>query len=175
LWALYREDQIEKEVLNFRRFHDTLLLYGINDPLLGEKMASAFIKGIISKTYLFPYTIELLDYLYTKYPLHIITNGFEEVQYGKLKNSGLGKYFTTIITSEAAGSKKPDTAIFNYALQMAEANASESIMVGDDLEIDIAGARRAGIDQLYVNHNCKKHDEDVTLEVFALNEIIGLL
>jgi putative hydrolase of the HAD superfamily len=175
LWAMYREDKIEKEELNFRRFYDTLILFGINDRTLGEAMASGFIKGITSKTYLFPYTRELLDYLSEKYPLHIITNGFEEVQYGKLKNSGLGKYFTTIITSEAAGSKKPDPEIFLYALKEAGAEATESLMIGDDLEIDIAGARNLGIDQLFVNHDSKKHNEMVTMEVFSLDEIMELL
>jgi len=175
LWAMYREDKIEKEELNFRRFYDTLVLFGINDRRLGENMADAFIKGITSKTYLFPYTRELLEYLYPKYQLHIITNGFEEVQYGKLKNSGLGKYFTTIITSEAAGSKKPDPEIFRYALEEAGAKATESIMIGDDLEIDIAGARKLGIDQLFVNHDNKKHNEKPTMEIFSLDEIMKLL
>lgn len=175
LWALYREDKIEKDDLNFRRFYDTLCLLGVDDRSLGEAMASAFIEGITSKTYLFPFTRELLDYLYPRYPLHIITNGFEEVQYGKLKNSDLGKYFTTIITSEAAGSKKPEAEIFRYALLQAGANAAESLMIGDDLEVDMAGARQLGMDQLYVNHDRKQHNEPVTMEVFSLDEIIGLL
>lgn len=175
LWALYRENRIGKEDLNFRRFYDTLLLFGIDDCSLGKAMAHAFIEGIISKTYLFPFTRELLVYLYPRYPLHIITNGFEEVQYGKLKNSGLGAYFTRIITSEAAGSKKPDPAIFNYALKQAGAMASESLMIGDDLDVDMAGARQVGIDQLYVNHDRKTHNQAVTIEVFALDEIMKIL
>ena len=176
LWAMYREDKIEKEELNFRRFYDTLILFGITDRRLGENMAAAFIKGITSKTYLFPYTRELLDYLYQKkYHLHIITNGFEEVQYGKLQNSGLRKYFTTVITSEAAGSKKPDSEIFIYALREAGAKATESVMIGDDLEIDIAGARQVEIDQIFVNHNSTKHNAEVTMEVFSLDEIMKIL
>lgn len=175
LWALYREDKIGKTELNFRRFYDTLCLFGIDDHSLGETMAKAFIEGITSKTYLFPYTRELLEYLYPKYPLHIITNGFEEVQYGKLKNSDLGKYFTTIITSEAAGSKKPDPEIFRFALLQTGALAEESVMIGDDLEVDMAGARNLGIDQLFVNHERKHHCETVTMEVFSLEEIIQIL
>ncbi len=175
LWALYREDKIGKDELNFRRFYDTLCLLGVDDRELGAAMASAFIEGITSKTYLFPFTRELLDYLSQKYPLYIITNGFEEVQYGKLKNSGLGKYFTQIITSEEAGVKKPEPYIFNYALTKAGALASESLMIGDDLEVDISGARQLGIDQLYVNHDRKPHNEPVTFEVFSLNEIMNLL
>jgi len=175
LWALYREDKIGKDDLNFRRFYDTLCLLGVDDRRLGEAMASGFIEGISSKTYLFPFAKEILEYLYLKYPLHIITNGFEEVQFSKLKNSGMDRYFTSVITSEEARSKKPDAEIFQYALRKTGALPEESIMIGDDLEIDIAGARKMGIDQLFVNHDKKEHAEPVTLEVFSLDEIMGLL
>jgi putative hydrolase of the HAD superfamily len=175
LWALYREEKIGKDDLNFRRFYDTLCKMGIDDRSLGEAMASGFIEGISSKTYLFPYAIETLEYLYLKYPLHIITNGFEEVQFRKLKSSGMDRYFTSVITSEAAGFKKPDVEIFQYSLRKTGASADDSLMIGDDLEVDMAGARQIGIDQLYVNHENKKHDEPVTMEVFSLKEIMRLL
>lgn len=175
LWALYREDKIGKDELNFRRFNDTLVVLGINDQALGEAMASGFIEGISSKTYLFPHAKELLEYLCEKYPVHIITNGFEEVQFSKLKNSGMDRYFTSVITSEEAGTKKPDPEIFHYALRKTGASAIDSIMIGDDLQVDIAGARQLGMDQLYVNHDRKIHREPVTMEVFSLDEIIGLL
>ena len=175
LWALYREDKIGKDDLNFRRFYDTLCQFGIDDRNLGETMASGFIEGISSKTSLFPFATETLEYLYPKYSLHIITNGFEEVQYSKLKNSGMYRYFTTVITSEEAGSKKPDAEIFLYSLRKAGASPDESLMIGDDLNVDMAGARQMGIDQLYVNHEKKAHSESVTMEVFSLDEIMGLL
>lgn len=175
LWALYRENGITKEDLNFRRFYDTLCVLGTDDRELGAAMAKFFIEGITNKTYLFPYTRELLEYLFPKYPLHIITNGFEEVQYGKLKNSGLDKYFTKIITSEAACSKKPDSEIFQYALKETGALASESLMIGDDLAVDMAGARNQGFDQLYVNHDRKEHNDPITMEVYSLEKIIDLL
>lgn len=175
LWALYREDKIEKDDLNFRRFYDTLCALGVDDRKLGEAMASGFIEGISATTHLFPFAEKTLEYLYKKYPLYVITNGFEEVQFRKLKNSGLDKYFTRIITSEEAGSKKPDPEIFQFALRKTGAPAIESLMIGDDLEVDMAGARQMGIDQLYVNHERKTHDEPVTIEVFSLDEIIGVL
>jgi putative hydrolase of the HAD superfamily len=175
LWALYRDDKVGKDELNFRRFYDTLRVLGIDDRELGQAMAAGFIEGISTKTYLFPHAKEILEYLYTKYPLYIITNGFEEVQYSKLKNSGMDRYFTSVITSEEAGSKKPDPEIFHYALRKTGASANESIMIGDDLDVDIAGARQLGIDQLYVNHDRKVHSEPVTMEVFSLEEIMELL
>lgn len=175
LWALYREDKIDKDLLNFKRFNDTLQVFGIDNPELGKTMAAMFIEGISTKTYLFPYAKEILEYLFPKYQIHIITNGFEEVQYSKLKNSGMDKYFTHIITSEAAGCKKPDIEIFNYALALTGALPNESIMIGDDLEVDIAGASAAGMDQIFVNHNLLKHTSNTTYEVENLVELQNIL
>lgn len=175
LWALYREDKIGKDDLNFRRFYDTLCALGVDDRKLGEAMALGFIKGISATTHLFPHAIETLEYLFKKYTLHVITNGFEEVQFSKLNNSDMARYFSKVITSEEAGCKKPDPEIFHHALRKTGARANESLMIGDDLEVDMAGARRVGIDQLYVNHGKKQHADPVTMEVFSLDEIMGLL
>jgi putative hydrolase of the HAD superfamily len=175
LWALYREDRIEKDDLNFKRFYLTLCEFGIDDPGLGSAMAAGFIEGISNKTYLFPYATEILKYLFPKYKLYIITNGFEEVQFSKLKKSGLERYFTSIITSEEAGSKKPDPSIFRYALEKTGARPSDSMMIGDDLEVDIKGAAALGIDQLYVNHGSVPHQAPCTYEVFGLQEIEEIL
>ena len=175
LWALYRDDRIEKEELNFRRFYDTLCVFGINDIELGTQMAACFIEGISTKTYLFPFAAEILEYLYPKYKIHIITNGFEEVQYSKLKNSGMDKFFTTVITSEEAGCKKPDLKIFEFAFNKSGALPDESLMIGDDLDVDIAGARLAGMDQIYVNHDNLNHNSQPTFEVKELKELLQIL
>lgn len=175
LWALYREGKIEKDDLNFKRFYLTLLEFGIDDEKLGTDMASGFINGISAKTYLFPYAVEALEYLYPKYPLYVITNGFEEVQFSKLKNSGMDRYFTDIITSEEAGAKKPEKAIFEFALRKTGALAEDSLMIGDDLEVDIRGAKEAGIDQVYVNHEGTIRCEEATFEVLSLGEIMTIL
>jgi putative hydrolase of the HAD superfamily len=175
LWALYRDGLIEKDDLNFKRFYLTLCEFGVDNPALGAAMASGFLEGITSKTYLFPYAKEILDYLYPKYPLYIITNGFEEVQFGKLKNSGLDRYFTSVITSEEAGVKKPSPEIFRFALNKVGAKVEDSLMIGDDLEVDVGGAREIGMDQLFVNHNGLIHSETITFEVSTLKEIEYLL
>lgn len=171
LWALYREGKIEKDDLNFKRFYLTLCEFDVCDVELGKQMAAGFIEGISSKTYLFPYAMEILEYLFPKYPLYIITNGFEEVQFSKLRNSGMDRYFTSIITSEEAGVKKPERAIFEFAMRKTGALAGDSLMIGDDLEVDIRGAKEAGIDQVYVNHEAVSHVEEATYEVFSLKEL----
>jgi putative hydrolase of the HAD superfamily len=151
LWEQYRNDEIEKEFLRSRRFELALLDFGIEDPGLAESIGMEYITISPQKTNLFPNAHEILSYLKLKYPLHIITNGFEEVQYTKLKNSRLSAYFDQIITSEDAGCKKPDPGIFRYALQKAGAKADESLMIGDDPEVDVKGAEDSGMDGVFFN------------------------
>ncbi|MDP3441388.1 MAG: YjjG family noncanonical pyrimidine nucleotidase [Ignavibacteria bacterium] len=172
LWALYREGKLEKEVLSSLRFADTLRSFDIGDDLLASEMGVYYVYYSPRNVFLFPFAIEILDYLKPKYHLHLITNGFEEVQSTKLEVSGLGKYFQTITTSEEAGVKKPDAKIFEYALAKADAIASESIMIGDDLEVDLAGAKAIGMDQVYFNPNNMPHNQQVEFEVNALKALM---
>jgi putative hydrolase of the HAD superfamily len=175
LWEQYKRGEITKKFLNVHRFHITLKEFGIDDRAFAGRFASDYIHMSPRKKALFPNVIEVLEYLYKKYTLHIITNGFEEVQEIKIKTNELDKYFTTITTSEEAGAKKPDLKIFLYALYKAGAKPEESLMIGDDLEVDIKGARQAGIDGLFCNFDNISHDENTTFEVKEMLEIRGIL
>jgi putative hydrolase of the HAD superfamily len=171
LWSYYRKGEIKKPVLNVRRFEMSLNDFGIKDTMLACDIANEYTRVDPERIFLFPNAIEILQYLYGGYKLHIITNGFEEVQYPKIAISGMKHFFDRIITSEEAGCKKPEKAIFTYALEKANALPEESIMIGDDLDVDIKGAIVAGIDQVYVNYQHLEHDEKVTFEV---NDLISL-
>ncbi len=174
-WNLYRNNQMSKEVLRSERFNRTLFYFGITDHLLSEEIGNQYVENSPNRTALIDGTIELLDYLNEKYQMHIITNGFEEVQFKKLKNSGLINYFNKVITSEAAGYKKPNPIIFEYALKKASANASECVMIGDDLLADITGGIDAGIECIYFNPHGVKHDLSLLGDVQDLNAIKSIL
>jgi putative hydrolase of the HAD superfamily len=175
LWSLYRENKIKKEVLNIRRFELTLNEFGVDDLILATHIAEEYITRSPLKTALFPHSREALEYLYKRYHLHMITNGFEEVQQKKLDVNDLRKYFRTITTSEEAGVKKPETRIFELSLEKAGAKASESLMIGDDLVVDMAGARAVGIDTLYFNPERHPHEEDINHEVYSWLEVVRIL
>jgi len=175
LWDLYRQDKIKKEDLRGKRFRLTLAEYGIDNPELAEEFGQAYIKLCPLKTVLFPFTHQVLKHLSKKYKLHIITNGFEEVQHIKLVSSGLTQYFDLIVTSEQIGVKKPNARIFEFALSQAKAIPEESIMIGDDLSVDILGAEAVGIQGVYFNPNRIAHKEYVVHEIFCLSELISLL
>ncbi len=175
LWDLYRNGDIEKKLLSVKRFELTLNDFGIFNKELAKNIASDYILLSPLKTNLYPQTRETLEYLKNKYKLHIITNGFEEVQYKKIKAADLEQYFDKIITSEEAGCKKPDPMIFKFSLAKANALASESLMIGDDIEVDIIGARNTGIDQVFVNYSNIHHNEDVSFEITEMKDLMQIL
>ncbi|MFN3556421.1 MAG: YjjG family noncanonical pyrimidine nucleotidase [Bacteroidales bacterium] len=176
LWEDYKQGIIEKETLNFERFHQSLLLYSVNDSKLAKEMGEWYVRLSPLKTNLYPHTLQVLETLQRKYQLHIITNGFEEVQYIKLEKSGLKPFFSHIITSERAGFKKPDKRIFEYALHQTGASVHESLIIGDDPQADIAGGQQVGMDQIWVKHHAEGLPvEDATFCVEKLSDILDIL
>lgn len=176
LWGLYRENQIKKEVLNIKRFEMTLNEFGIDDLILATHIAEDYVNISPQKTILFPAVHEALQKLNGCYELHIITNGFEEVQQKKLDNCDLRKYFTTITTSEGAGVKKPERGIFDHAFSLSGALPEESLMIGDDIKVDIAGARNAGMGQmLFSPDGSNGSDVEADFQVGSWEEVPGVL
>ena len=175
LWVAYYQNRIEKDELSYRRFYLTLKERGMDDIELSKEIAQDFIELSPLQTETFPHTHTCLEYLKEKdYQLHIITNGFNEVQGRKLQNSKLNNYFTKVITSENAGANKPHAQIFEYAFEATGANTNNSIMIGDDLNTDIRGARDIGMDHIYFNPKKGKHDEKVTFEIANLKELTSI-
>lgn len=175
LWALYREDKLSKQELRGKRFTDTLKHFSISDSNLGNEMGDYYVYHSPRQTELFPNTIKVLDYLIEKYHLHIITNGFEEVQHIKLSESKIADYFKEVILSERVGVKKPHPFIFKKAMKLANANATNSIMIGDDWYADIYGASRVGMDSIYFNPDKIKHNNKVDKEINCLSELHSIL
>ena len=161
-WKLYREEQIGKQDLRFARLHETFgaINFKVDEELI-IKLSEDYITHLSSFNFLFENTHEILGYLSLNYNLHIITNGFEEVQHKKLTKSNILKYFKTVTNSEMAGFKKPNPKIFNYALRVAETNVNESIMVGDSYEADILGAQSVGMDVVFFDLNTTKVDPSI--------------
>ncbi|MEY4050523.1 MAG: hypothetical protein RL262_1357 [Bacteroidota bacterium] len=153
LWDRYTKGFIKQEELRWKRIYLSLLDYKIADEAMSKEMSVDYLDILPNKKNLFPYTIEILDYLKNKnYKMHLITNGFESVQFKKIKNSNLADYFIEVITSEASNSLKPNKEIFDYALKASNAKLESSIMIGDNEAADIQGAINAGMDSIFVNH-----------------------
>ena len=159
-WKLYREEKITKEALRYQRLKSVFdkLDYQVSDDTI-HSLSEEYIGHLSSYNNLFPYTLEILEYLKPKYRLHIITNGFQEIQERKLRNSGIFPFFQQVVDSEMAGVKKPNPIIFELALKKADTITEKSIMIGDSLEADILGAQGVGFRTLHFNaHNEPEHN-----------------
>jgi len=163
-WKLYQHDKITHQELRYNRlkFSFDALNYVISDENINQ-ISNDYIEFLCDNNHLFDGAIEVLDYLKPKYKLHIITNGFANVQDKKINNAALGSYFSTITNSDLAGVKKPNSIIFDYAVNLAQTSKESSIMIGDCLDADVNGALNAGLDAIFFNdkkieapHNIKQ-------------------
>lgn len=175
LWADYHVGKITKQKLRETRFSKTFLDLGLSPELIPERFEDDYVTICPSKTNLFPKAHETLYYLKERYSLHLISNGFKESTEQKVNNNGLNIYFENIVISEVVGFNKPDKAIFNHALTLANAGIAESIMIGDSIEADIRGAQDYGMKAIYFNPERKEKPEDVQQEINCLSELMILL
>jgi putative hydrolase of the HAD superfamily len=176
LWARYRNGYIKVDELRWKRMWLTLLDFRIGNQDIAKQMGQRFLEMLPNRTILFDYAKEILQYLTDKrYAIHLITNGFEETQHAKLRNSGIDHFFREVITSEGSNSLKPKKEIFDYAFMKAGALPEQSIMIGDSIEVDIQGAINAGIDQVYVNHIGAKPELLPTYTVTSLIELENIV
>ena len=170
-WKLYRENNISKDKLRYGRLIDTFKALEIDvSTKIIHKLSNEYIKYLSSYNFLINHTIPILKYLGSKYNLHIITNGFQEVQNLKLINSRIHNYFKTVTNSEMAGVKKPNQKIFQLAIKKANTDFKSSIMIGDNLEADIQGALNVGMDAILFNY----HKISVPKGVISINKLYQL-
>jgi len=170
-WKLYQVNQISIEHLRFYRLKDVFeaLDFSITDEMI-HQLSEDYIIHLPDNNLLFDGAIEVLNYLKENYHLHIITNGFGEVQGRKLRNSKIDHFFQTITNSEMVGVKKPHPTIFEFALSLAKASKEESIMIGDSLEADIDGALSFGIDAIYFN----EQNFSTSKSIYQVNHLLEL-
>ncbi len=149
-WKMYREGEVSKEELQYGRLATSFdkLNHPVSDAQI-ESLIVLFLKYLPTYSRLFDGADEVLENFSKKYKLHIITNGFDEVQVPKLHNAGIEKYFHSVLTAEQAGVKKPDPQIFELALQRAGTKAENSLMVGDNYEADVQGAQQIGMKAVF--------------------------
>ncbi len=185
LWDLYRQGKLSKKELRSLRFEESLEKNGTPFPGMAETINDVYIDELPVNTKLIEGAREILDYLHTKYEMAVITNGSKEVQYKKIRQSGLSHYFKKIFTSDEIGAPKPRKAIFEHAVKSMNARKRNSLMIGDSWEADILGAMKYGIDQIYFLQgyvlNGKSSENDTgtkktsTIIISSLSELFDIL
>lgn len=158
MWTAYREKKIKKKGLIEKRFLLTFEELGIKN-ISPREIDDFYLQTIAQQPLLENGAIEILDYAKQKgYKLHIITNGFKEIQYKKMQSSGITGYFGKIFVSEDVKVPKPGREIFEYAIKSTNAKKQQSLMIGDDWEADIVGAQNFGIDSVFLG-DAKEYDK----------------
>jgi putative hydrolase of the HAD superfamily len=172
LWNAYGKGKINKEELRNSRFEKTLAYHGINDKVVSDKMSDGYITLSPTQTQLFPQALEVLQFFQQEgYRMHIITNGFKEVQHIKLSNSGLAEYFEHVLCSEEIGATKPHRAIFEEAMRRTDCLPQHAIMIGDDFKADIIGALNAGWTAIHFDPEHKYKKERNVKRIRSLSEL----
>lgn len=171
LWDLFNQHLIDRHAIRTQRFKQIREALNIAEIPIFDQFSNAYIARCPQKPHLIPHAAEVLHYLQNDYHLHIISNGFDEIQAVKMKSGGILHYFKTIVTSETTGARKPSKEIFEYALKVSNADSTNSLMIGDNLITDIAGARNANIDTVFYNPEKLPHKEEVTYEISSLHQL----
>ena len=197
LWNLYHHGRLTREELIAERFRYPLQRRGVYNPGIIPQLNQAYLSVLSEQVGLHFYARELLEYLSPRYTLTLLSNGFKEVQYRKLDNTGLRPFFDQIILSDEVGYLKPHPGIFTCALNRLSATPSSAIMIGDNFEADICGAARIGMAQIYFNPDnrllpCRREKQRIsgregnntrgevsvacpTYQVSSLEEIVSIL
>lgn len=175
MWERFRNGHMKREELRWKRVWHSFLDLKLYDTELAHELSAAYLKLLPTQTFLMPSAKELLDHCKGRYGMHLITNGFETTQRLKLQHSGIADYFGEIFTSERCSSIKPQPAIFEFAMSTCGADCTTSLMIGDALDIDIAGAMGVGMDTAYYNPKGLPHNRKPTYELRDLDELRSVL
>lgn len=175
LWSDYDKNLIEHTYIRQHRFPMVFRALGIDEAAVQADLNAEYLKLLPGKSHLLESAREILDYLQGRYTLHIITNGFAEIQSLKMDSSGISHYFTHLVTSETANAKKPEPLVFQYAMEISGTIATECIMIGDNYEADILGAKGVNVDTVFYNPQGMVVDNKPTYDIRHWNELLAIL
>ena len=177
LWAMYERGEMNKEDLRWKRFHEAFRWYGVEDEALARQFGEDYLEQMVCENRLMPGAMEMLEAIRSAGgKMAILSNGFREVQYRKLRGAGISEYFSAVVVSEEAGCLKPRPGIFAYAVEQLSGirrqddpeawreAKRQTLMIGDDPVNDIEGAQIFGIDQFYYNHKGNRAISHATYE-----------
>lgn len=176
IWKRLEKGEITKPFLRANRWNIILEKLGISyDGTIIEEM---FENGVAQGAYPVEYAYELLDYLYNKYDIYVVSNGFRFVQESRVKIGGYDKYFKELFLSEDIGIQKPDIKFFDYCYEkLGYPHKEDLILIGDSLSADIKGGNNFEIDTIWFNKNNEMLKDDIkpTYTVTSLKEIENIL
>ena len=175
-WKRLELGEISREEVKVGRYRELFKTIGVEcDPV----KATAYYESMLAiGHYFMPGAPELLEGLYRKYRLYIVSNGTAKVQEGRIGSSGIAKYMDGIFISQLLGANKPDKQFFDICFsEIPDFSLSETVIIGDSLSSDIKGGINAGITTVWFNPKGIENDNDIKPDytIKELSEVPGLL
>lgn len=175
-WKRLELGEISREEVKVGRYRELFKTIGVEcDPV----KATAYYESMLAiGHYFMPGAPELLEELYGKYRLYIVSNGTAKVQEGRIGSSGIKKYMDGIFISQILGANKPDKQFFDICFsEIPDFSLSETVIIGDSLSSDIKGGINAGIITVWFNPKGIENDNDIKPDytIKELSEVPGLL
>ena len=175
-WKRLELGEISREEVKVGRYRELFKTIGVEcDPV----KATAYYESMLAiGHYFMPGAPELLEELYGKYRLYIVSNGTAKVQEGRIESSGIAKYMDGIFISQILGANKPDKQFFDICFaEIPDFSLSETVIIGDSLSSDIKGGINAGITTVWFNPKGIENDNDIKPDytIKELSEVPGLL
>lgn len=174
LWVAYQNNEITAQDIQTRRFAKLSAQTGVEPLKLNQELMAEM--ALVSKP--LDGVLEMLNALYGKVKMGIVTNGFTELQQKRLENTDTAHFFDIVVISEQIGAAKPDRQVFDYAFAlMDEFDKTKVLMVGDTLASDILGGNNAGIDTCWVNLHHAENNTQIkpTYEIHDIRQIIQIV
>lgn len=176
LWHAFDHGRLEHSYIREHRFRLVFEALNVALPSFCVQLGESYLEMLPTKSNLLDGALDILEYSKERgYTLHLVTNGFDSIQRAKLESSGITHFFQNIITYDKANAKKPDPKIFACAINFAKASVDECVMIGDNWDADIVGAKRYGLDTIFYNPAGVKFDEQPTFDILHLNELRRIL
>jgi len=175
-WKRLELGEISREEVKVGRYRELFETIGVEcDPV----KATAYYESMLAiGHYFMPGAPELLEELYGKYRLYIVSNGTAKVQEGRIGSSGIAKYMDGIFISQTLGANKPDKQFFDICFaEIPDFSLSETVIIGDSLSSDIKGGINAGITTVWFDPKGIENDSDIKPDytIKELSEVPGLL
>ncbi|MGE5630684.1 MAG: YjjG family noncanonical pyrimidine nucleotidase [Caulobacteraceae bacterium] len=176
IWKEFEKGLITQEKLKIERFKR--LSDSLNAGFDEFEFAKSYMEHLSNASFLYDFSTELIERLHKDYKLIMITNGLTVVQEKRIKKSAIAQYFEDIVISEEVKVSKPDSRIFELALNnIKHTDKSKVLIVGDSLTSDIQGGINSGIDTCWYNPNNIANQTGIkpTYEISNLAELIDIL
>jgi len=176
LWQALERQEITQAVLRFRRFE--LLMEALRMSGSAEEMSSAYVEQLSICSELMDGAYDVLQALYGKSQIVIVTNGLQTVQRGRLEHSTIRAFISELIISEEVGAAKPGSAFFDAAsARCGHPSKSDVLIIGDSLTSDMQGGVDYGMDTCWFNPAGEPWPEalSITYQLTQLTELLDIV